>query len=68
VLGMESKISEVALGSRPVRLEALPIGIAPAQYTSLLESDEKTAQQYAEWVERYRGRRVLLAVDRLDSR
>jgi trehalose 6-phosphate synthase/phosphatase len=65
VLGMESKISEVALGSRPVRLEALPIG-APEEYTKLLNSDERTAQQYAEWIERYRGRRVLLAVDRLD--
>ena len=66
VLGMESKISEVELGNRPVRLEALPIGIAPQEFTSLLNSDEQTAQQYAEWVERYRGRKVLLAVDRLD--
>jgi len=66
VLGLESKIAELALGSRPVRLEALPIGIAPEEYTHLLKSDDKTAQHYAEWVERYRGRRVLLAVDRLD--
>ena len=66
VLGMESKISEVAVGSRPVRLEALPIGIAPEEYTRLLNEDEVTARQYAEWVARYSGRRVLLAVDRLD--
>lgn len=66
VLGIESKIGEVALGSRPVRLEALPIGIAPEEYTSLLDGDEKTAHQYSEWVERYQGRAVLLAVDRLD--
>jgi trehalose 6-phosphate synthase/phosphatase len=66
VLGMESKIAGLALGSRPVRLEALPIGIAPEEYTQLLNSDDKTAQHYAEWVERYRGRKVLLAVDRLD--
>src|SRR5437762_2993753 len=66
VLGMESKIAELALGSRPVRLEALPIGIAPEEYTQLLNGDDKTAQHYAEWVERYRGRKVLLAVDRLD--
>jgi trehalose 6-phosphate synthase/phosphatase len=66
VLGMESKITEVAVGSRPVRLEALPIGIAPEEYTRLLNDDEVTARQYAEWVARYRGRRVLLAVDRLD--
>ncbi|HEY3971963.1 MAG TPA: bifunctional alpha,alpha-trehalose-phosphate synthase (UDP-forming)/trehalose-phosphatase [Candidatus Sulfotelmatobacter sp.] len=66
VLGMESKIMQVAVGSRPVRLEALPIGIAPEEYTRLLTDDEKTVRQYAEWVERYRGRKVLLAVDRLD--
>lgn len=66
VLGMESKIAEVTLGSRPVRLEALPIGIAPEEYAGLLNHDSKTSQQYAEWVERYRGRKVLLAVDRLD--
>ena len=66
VLGMESRIAQVSVGSRPVRLEALPIGIAPDEYTRLLQEDRKTGQQYAEWVERYRGRRVLLAVDRLD--
>ncbi len=66
VLGMESKIEQVAVGSRPVRLEALPIGIAPEEYTNLLNSDKTTAEQYAEWVARYKGRKVLLAVDRLD--
>src|SRR5215471_5507926 len=66
VLGMESKIGEVALGSRPVRLEALPIGIAPEEYTGLLSSDATTARHYADWAQRYRGRKVLLAVDRLD--
>ena len=66
VLGMESKIAEVAQGSRPVRLEALPIGIAPEEYTGLLNSDATTAKQYADWAQRYRGRKVLLAVDRLD--
>jgi trehalose 6-phosphate synthase/phosphatase len=66
VLGTESKIAEVAVGGRPIRLEAHPIGIAPEQYRDLLSQDETTAQHYAEWVARYRGRRVLLAVDRLD--
>jgi trehalose 6-phosphate synthase/phosphatase len=66
VLGMESKVAEVALGSRPVRLEALPIGIAPEEYTGLLNSDATTGKQYADWAQRYRGRKVLLAVDRLD--
>jgi trehalose 6-phosphate synthase/phosphatase len=66
VLGMESKIAQVALGSRPVRLEALPIGIAPQEYRGLLSSDATTARQYADWAQRYCGRKVLLAVDRLD--
>ena len=66
VLGMESKIAQVDVGNRPVRLEALPIGIAPEEYTSLLKDDAATAQKYAEWVERYSGRKILLAVDRLD--
>ena len=66
VLGLESKIAEVAVGGRPIRLEAHPIGIAPEQYTDLLNRDETTAQLHAEWAARYRGRRVLLAVDRLD--
>src|SRR5580704_6383904 len=66
VLGLESKIAEVAVGGRPIRLEAHPIGIAPEQYTDLLSHDETTAQLHADWAMRYRGRRVLLAVDRLD--
>jgi len=66
VLGFESKIAEVAVGGRPIRLEAHPIGIAPEGYTDLANRDETTARHYEEWVARYRGRRVLLAVDRLD--
>ena len=66
VLGVESKVAEVAVGGRPVRLEALPISIAPEEYAERLNHDEATARHYAEWVARYSGRRVLLAVDRLD--
>ena len=63
---MESRIDQLAVGSRPVRLEALPIGIAPEEYASLLLNDKATREQCAEWVTRDRGRKVLLAVDRLD--
>ena len=66
VLGMESKIAQVTMGNRPVRLEAFPIGIAPEGFTNLLQIDEATVRQYGEWVARYQGRKVLLAVDRLD--
>lgn len=66
VLGLESRITEIAAGNQTVRLEALPIGIAPEEYTSLLTNDEATAQYYAESVSRYTGQRIILAVDRLD--
>jgi trehalose 6-phosphate synthase/phosphatase len=66
VLGIESRVAEVAVGGRAIRLEALPIGIAPEEYTRLLEGDQTTAQHYSEWVARYTGQKVLLAVDRLD--
>src|SRR5216684_321344 len=66
VQGVESKINEVPVGARIVRLEALPIGIAPEEYTGLLENDDATAEYYAELAARHKGRKVLLAVDRLD--
>lgn len=66
VLGVESGISEAGVGSRPVRLEALPIGIAPREYTDLLERGENTARYARDWAANYRGQKVLLAVDRLD--
>ena len=66
VQGVESKINEVPVGARIVRLEALPIGIAPEEYTGLLENDVATAEYYAELAARHKGRKVLLAVDRLD--
>jgi trehalose 6-phosphate synthase/phosphatase len=64
VLGIESKINEVFLGSRDVRLDAFPIGIAPKEYEGLL--NDATTCYYSEWVQRYAGQKVLLAVDRLD--
>ena len=66
VLGLESRIATVSLGNRPVHLEALPIGIAPDEYAGLLKTDTRTQTQHADWVRRYHGRKVLLAVDRLD--
>lgn len=66
VLGIESKVAEVAVGGRPVRLEALPIGIAPDDYSALMDKDEASSRHHAEWVVRFSGQKVLLAVDRLD--
>jgi trehalose 6-phosphate synthase/phosphatase len=66
VLGIESRITEIGIGNRAVRLEALPIGIAPEEYTNLLANDKTTARYYDESISRYKGQRVILAVDRLD--
>ncbi|MDP9159564.1 MAG: trehalose-phosphatase, partial [Acidobacteriota bacterium] len=66
VLGIESKVAEVGVGGRPVRLEALPIGIAPEEYSALLNGDETSSRHHSDWVLRYSGQKVLLAVDRLD--
>lgn len=65
VLGIESRIAEVAMGGRLVRLEALPIGIAPEEFSGLLAREQTTAY-YEEWVARYAGQKVVLAVDLLD--
>jgi trehalose 6-phosphate synthase/phosphatase len=66
ILGLDSRMDALEVGGRSVRLDALPIGIAPDEFTSLLASDEETIKRREELRERFRGRRVLLGVDRLD--
>jgi len=51
---------------REVRLDALPIGIAPREFTDLLEHNPATRQRLAELKQRFAGRRIILGVDRLD--
>jgi trehalose 6-phosphate synthase/phosphatase len=66
ILGLESRMNEVDIGGRTVRLDALPIGVAPREFTDLLESDKQTKKRLAEIRERYKGRHLLIGVDRLD--
>jgi trehalose 6-phosphate synthase/phosphatase len=66
VLGMDSRMDRVEVGARPVQLEALPIGIAPEDFTGPLHEDKRVAGRLAELRRRFEGRRLLLAVDRLD--
>lgn len=66
VLGLDSQMDVVEVGGRSVRLDALPIGIAPEEFTKLLDEDEETRQRLAEMRERFRDRHLLLSVDRLD--
>lgn len=65
ILGRESHIDRIEIGNRAVRLEALPIGIAPEDFTGLLTRRE-CLDHIAALRGRYQGRQILLAVDRLD--
>jgi trehalose-6-phosphate synthase len=60
-LGIDSRMDRVEVGARPVQLEALPIGIAPEDFTRPLEEDALVAERLAELRRRFVGRRLLLA-------
>lgn len=66
ILGLPSEMDKIEVGGRTTRLDALPIGIAPEEFTKLLDEDEETRQYLGELRERYKERRILLGVDRLD--
>jgi trehalose 6-phosphate synthase/phosphatase len=65
-LGIGSQMDHVELGGRSVRLEAVPIGIDPRSYADLLHNDPDVPQRLEALRLRYAGRRLLVAVDRLD--
>jgi trehalose 6-phosphate synthase/phosphatase len=65
VLGIESRFDRVEIAGRSVRLEALPIGIAPEIFLDSLKSAEGR-KRAAGLKSRYGDNRILLAVDRLD--
>jgi trehalose 6-phosphate synthase/phosphatase len=65
LLGIETLIDRVDLADREVRLEALPIGIAPEEFLGQTEMPE--AQQQVEMLRsQYRERQLIVAIDRLD--
>ncbi len=66
ILGVDSQMDRVQVGSRTVGLEALPIGIAPEQFTDLLATDELTRRRLANLRESFAECKLLLGVDRLD--
>ncbi|MEO5926427.1 MAG: bifunctional alpha,alpha-trehalose-phosphate synthase (UDP-forming)/trehalose-phosphatase [Bryobacteraceae bacterium] len=65
VLGKESRLDEVESGGRTVKIDALPIGIAPEGF-SKLRSTADTSRRIQELRDRYEGLQILLAVDRMD--
>jgi len=66
LLGTPSRMDSVETDGRTIRLNALPIGIAPEEFTGFVDGDEKTGRLLSEMRERFRCCKVLLAVDRLD--
>ncbi len=66
IAGLECHIEQVEIGGRSIRLEALPIGIAPEEFRSLLNTSKESAEFLGQYERRFQGRRILLSVDRLD--
>jgi trehalose 6-phosphate synthase/phosphatase len=66
VLGIDSRMDRVEVGGETTSLEALPIGIDPRDFVSLLEKDREAIRALANHKRRFQGQKVLLAVDRLD--
>ena len=65
LLGVESAVDRVEVDARSVRLQALPIGIAPEEF--LRHIDEPDTQEHRRALQdAYSDRKVIVAVDRLD--
>ena len=65
ILGVESDPEHVVLPTHHARMGALPIGIEPEEIEEIGRRPE-TIAEFDELRERYRGRTVILGVDRLD--
>jgi trehalose 6-phosphate synthase/phosphatase len=66
LVGLPSQMDRVIAQGHSTRIDALPISIAPDDFTALLEGDEETLVALASLRERFAGKRIVLAVDRLD--
>jgi trehalose 6-phosphate synthase/phosphatase len=66
LLGLKSQMDQVELGRRIVKLDALPIGIAPDEFNDLLVKSPGTKRQIAELKQRFSCCKLILGVDRMD--
>ncbi len=66
ILGISSQMDLVHVEGRSVHLDATPIGIAPETFVGLLDGDRSVRASRESLRRRFEGRRLLLAVDRLD--
>ena len=66
VLGIESRMDRVEVDGRVVALEGRPIGIVPETWDRLVVDSPEVGRRVTEIRSQYAGRRLVLAVDRLD--
>ncbi|HET7747708.1 MAG TPA: bifunctional alpha,alpha-trehalose-phosphate synthase (UDP-forming)/trehalose-phosphatase, partial [Vicinamibacteria bacterium] len=66
LLGLPTDMDKLVGHGYSTRFEALPISIAPDEFTSLVENDPDVLRSLEDLRRRFEGRRVLVAVDRLD--
>ena len=66
LLGLESRMDQVTVGDRMVRLEALPIGIVRSEWDGLAERDASVSRRIHQLESRLPNRQLVLGVDRLD--
>jgi len=66
VLGIESRMDRVEVDGRTVTLEAQPIGIVPDDWERLVNKDASVARRIRTIQHRHAGRKLVIAVDRLD--
>lgn len=66
LLGLTSQMDRIEIDKRSVRLDALPIGIAPHQFNELLSKSAGTKKQLADLRQRFSCCKIILGVDRLD--
>ncbi len=65
LLSIESTVDRFEVPGRQVRLQALPIGIAPNDFLDYFDKPE-THEHLAKLRAQYSGRKMIVAVDRLD--
>ncbi|MGI8961765.1 MAG: bifunctional alpha,alpha-trehalose-phosphate synthase (UDP-forming)/trehalose-phosphatase [Bryobacteraceae bacterium] len=65
LLGIESTVDRLEMPGRHVRLQALPIGIAPDDFLGYCDKPE-TQEHVDKLRAQYSGRKMIVAVDRLD--
>lgn len=64
ILGLETRVDRIDLGSREVRMASFPMGIDAAAFAHL--GDDPDVQARAEQIRGTEGRRLLVGIDRLD--